>query len=315
MDEPAAGVYISVVIIQDLPADPLSDVLSLSGLSAACSVRLSAGGDWALRFRPIALKFNVVRRGSCWLRVEGMPSVALQAGDCFVVKATPFVLASDPAVPAIDAAQVFSGSPDAARYGSGEDVALLGGSVTLQGPAASELLELLPGAIVIRAQPCGASPIAWLLDALDREWRAGHAGARVVCNDLLRLMFVHALRQHIDTADVDALGWLGGLKDPPIAAALRSIHAAPEQPWTLQALAAIAGMSRSAFALRFRQAVGQAPVAYASRWRMRVAALRLKNTVSSVSRIAASLGFLSDAAFGAAFRRVYGMSPGQYRRS
>ena len=315
MDEPVCCVYISVVIIQDVPADPLSDVLALSGLSAACSVRLVAGGDWALRFRPIALKFNVVQRGSCWLLADGMPAVALQAGDCFVVKGAPFVLASDPGVPAVDAAQVFADSPHAAQHGSGDDVALLGGSVTLEGPAASELLELLPGAIVIRAQPHEVSPLAWLLGALDREWRAGQAGARVVCNDLLRLMFVHALRQHIDTSDVGALGWLAGLRDPPIAAALRSIHAAPGHAWTLPALAAIAGMSRSAFALRFRQSVGQAPVTYAARWRMRVAALRLKNTASSVSGIAASLGFLSDAAFGAAFRRVYGVSPGQYRRS
>ena len=115
MDEPVCCVYISVVIIQDVPADPLSDVLALSGLSAACSVRLVAGGDWALRFRPIALKFNVVQRGSCWLLADGMPAVALQAGDCFVVKGAPFVLASDPGVPAVDAAQVFADSPHAAQ--------------------------------------------------------------------------------------------------------------------------------------------------------------------------------------------------------
>lgn len=303
------------MIIQDVPADPLSDVLSLSGLSATCSVRLSAGGVWALRFRPIALKFNVVQHGGCWLLAEGMPPAVLAAGDCFVVTGAPFVLASEPGVDAVDAAVVFADSPTAAQYGEGDDVALLGGSVSLEGPAAADLLALLPQAIVIRARSREASPIGWLLEALDREWKAGQAGSHVVCNDLLRLMFVHALREHIQSADAAVLGWLGGLKDPPIAAALRTIHAAPEQSWTLPALAQVAGMSRSAFALRFKQAVGQAPVAYAARWRMRVAALRLKSTANSVSQIAAALGFLSDAAFGAAFRRVHGVSPGQYRRN
>ncbi|GAB3051166.1 cupin domain-containing protein [Stenotrophomonas tumulicola] len=301
------------MIIQNAPADPLSDVLSLAGLRAACSVRLTAGGAWALRFLPIELKFNIVQRGSCWLATEGREPVELQAGDCFVVSRTPFVLASDPALPAVDAAKVFAASPMFANHGEGEEVSLLGGSVTLAGPAASELLDLLPPVIVIRDHPIGASPFAWLLDALDREWRADLAGGRTVCNDLLRLMFVHALRRHIDAANPAALGWLGGLRDPAIAAALRVIHAAPAQTWKLEALAAVAGMSRSAFAAQFKQRVGQAPVAYAAQWRMRVAAMQLLGTTDSVSRIAASSGFLSDAAFGVAFRRVHGVSPGRYR--
>lgn len=301
------------MIIQDVLNDPLSDVLSLAKLTAVCSVRLTAGGSWALRFRPTALKFNVVQRGGCWLAMDGMAPVELQTGDCFVVSRTPFVLASDPVLPAVDAAQVFAASPMVANYGEGEAVSLLGGSVTLTGPAAAELIDLLPAAVVIRAEPNGPSPFAWLLDALDREWRADLPGGRAVCNDLLRMMFVHALRRHIDAADATALGWLGGLRDPAIAMVLRAIHAAPAQTWNLETLAAVAGMSRSAFAARFKQRVGHSPVAYAAQWRMRVAAMQLLGTADTVSRIAASLGFLSDAAFGVAFRRVYAVSPGRYR--
>lgn len=314
MDEQAYRVLNPVVIVQDAPADPLSDVLALAGLRAACSVRLTAGGAWALRFRPIELKFNVVQRGGCWLSTDATEPVELQSGDCFVVSWMPFVLGSDPALPAQDAADVFAHSPTIANYGEGQDVALLGGSVTLGGPAASELLGLLPPVLVIRAQAAKDSPLPWLLDAMDREWRADLAGGRLVCNDLLRLMFVHALRLHIDTTEPATLGWLAGLRDAPVAAALRAIHAAPAQTWQLKTLATIAGLSRSAFAARFKQAVGQGPVSYAANWRMRVAAMRLLGSADSVSRIATSLGFLSDAAFGAAFRRVHGVSPGQYRR-
>lgn len=155
--------------------------------------------------------------------------------------------------------------------------------------------------------------MSWLLDRLDQEWRAALPGSETACNDLLRLMFVHALRQHLREADSADLGWLAGLGDPPVAAALRAIHAAPERVWRLPDLAREAGQSRSGFAERFRRVVGLPPIEYAARWRMRVAAHRLEHGGDALSSVAASLGFLSDSAFGAAFRRVHGVSPGRYR--
>ena len=313
-DETVQIIRFSVVIIQNPVSDPLSDVLALAGLRAACSVRLQAGGEWALRFRPIELKFNVVRRGECWLRIEGMPARHLRAGDCFVVSRTPFILASAAQLEALDASEVFAQSGACATYGSGNDVELLGGSVSLVSQGAAELLDLLPPAIVIHAKAGGASSFAWLLDELDREWQSAQAGAYAMCNDLLRLIFVHALRHHISTADVADLAWLGGLRDPAIAAVMRAVHGAPERPWRLAEMAVIACMSRSRFAALFKARVGQTPVEYATRWRMRVAASRLEESAASVATVAASLGYLSDAAFGVAFRRIHGESPGQYRR-
>ena len=125
---------------------------------------------------------------------------------------------------------------------------------------------------------------------------------------------VHALRYHITSSDAAQLNWLGGLRDPAIAKALRVIHHQPERPWKLAELADIACMSRSSFAAAFKARVGQAPVEYVTRWRMRVAASRLRMGTESVASVAASLGYLSDAAFGVAFRRVHGQSPGHYRR-
>lgn len=313
-DEPVQSVRFSIVIIQNAISDPLSDVLAMAGLHAACSVRLKAGGVWALRFRPVNLKFNAVRRGECWLLMQDMLPCHLAAGDCFVVSRRPFILASAPEVEAIDAAEVFSQHGASAVYGAGDDVELLGGSVSLGTTNAAELIDLLPPAVIIRAESGAASSFAWLLDELDREWQSNQVGAFAMCNDLLRLIFVHALRHHITTADAADLSWLGGLRDPAIAAVLGAIHNKPEKPWTLGEMASIACMSRSSFALRFKTHVGLPPVEYATRWRMRVAASRLLTSVDSVASIAASLGFLSDAAFGVAFRRVHGMSPGRFRR-
>lgn len=301
------------MIVQDAPVAPLSDVLIGSGFSAACSVRLTAGGDWALRFRPIALKFNAVLHGGCWLTSEGGSALRLDAGDCFIVAGRPFVLSSRPGLPAVDAAEVFSNSPICATYGSGDDVALLGGSVAFADADASHLLDLLPSSLVIRRGADGAAPMGWLLDQFDREWQEGRPGARAACDDLLRLMFIQGLRAHLSNAEADPLGWLAGLKDPAVAAALRAIHAEPTRAWRLPELAAQAGLSRTAFAERFRNRVGRPPVEYAATWRMRVAARRLREGRQSVSAVAHELGFLSDSAFGAAFRRVHGVSPGRYR--
>lgn len=302
------------MIIHSAAPDPLSDVLAIAGLRAACSARLQAGGTWALRFRPIELKFNVVRHGECWLLMHDRPPCLLRAGDCFVVSRTPFVLASAPGVEPIDAAEVFSNNGMSATFGVGNDVELLGGSVSFDSPGAVELIDLLPSTVVIKAESASATSFAWLLDELDREWLSSEVGAFAMCNDLLRMIFVHALRHHVMTADVADLNWLGGLRDSAIAPVLRAIHQQPEKNWRLGEMADIACMSRSSFAAMFRTRVGQAPVEYATRWRMRVAASRLRNSADSVSKIAASLGYLSDAAFGVTFRRIHGKSPGRYRR-
>ena len=301
------------MIIQNAPSDPLSDVLGAVGVQARCSVRLQAGGDWAIRFRPPELKFNAVRRGGCWLIPEGGAPRRLEAGDCFVVVRRDFVLASDPALPAVNATDIFGAADSRTRYGEGTDVDILGGSVALLDPSAADLVDLLPPSLVIAANEPGAAPVTWMLDQLEHEWRSDLPGGQAAANDLLRLMFTHVLRIHLARDGTGQLGWLAGLKDPPVAAALRAIHADPARAWRLPELAAIAGLSRSGFAERFRGRVGQTPIDYATRWRMLLAGRRLAKGDETVSTVAASMGFLSDSAFGVAFRRVLGVSPGRYR--
>ncbi len=300
-------------MIQNAPVDPLSDLLAMVHAKPACSIRLEAGGAWSLRFRPQACKFNVVRKGECWL-VVGNDRRRLRAGDCVVIKErAEFVLTSDPALESVDAALAFADDALAGRYGAGHDVELLGGSVTFGPKGATQVLDLLPSILVIEGTATAAAPLGWLLDQLDSEWRGGKAGSGAACDDILRLMFVHALRAHLETLSENAPGWIGGLSDPPLAAAIRAIHADPARLWRLKDLAHVAGQSRSTFAARFRERVGSTPVEYATGWRLTIAASRLRAGRESASSIAGSLGFLSDSAFGAAFKRKFGLSPGQYR--
>ncbi|WP_425298724.1 helix-turn-helix transcriptional regulator [Rhizobium hainanense] len=127
-------------------------------------------------------------------------------------------------------------------------------------------------------------------------------------------MLVQALR--LDTAEGKEvrLGWLVALADPHIGAAIQALHQRPEHRWTLKLLAQICGMSRTAFAVRFKEIVGDPPIEYLTRWKMLLAADRLTRTRQSVAKVAFDLGYQSESAFGSAFKRVIGCSPSTYAR-
>jgi AraC-like DNA-binding protein len=140
-------------------------------------------------------------------------------------------------------------------------------------------------------------------------------GGSLIAQQLAYMMLVQALRLHLADSAGTVAGWLAALADKQMSAAITSMHSDPGHPWTLQSLAERVGMSRSIFALKFKQTVGATPMEYLTRWRMLLAGDRLKNSADSLSTIAASLGYKSESAFGKAFRRVIGCSPRQYTRN
>jgi transcriptional regulator GlxA family with amidase domain len=136
-------------------------------------------------------------------------------------------------------------------------------------------------------------------------------GASLVTRRLADVLLVQALRAYFAIHGDDSAGWIGALTDPRIGAALNLMHGDVAHPWTIEELARAVGMSRSGFALRFKNLVGIPPLDYLLRWRMQLArdCLRRKATVAS---IAARLGYTSESAFGNAFKRIYGRAPKRY---
>ena len=126
-------------------------------------------------------------------------------------------------------------------------------------------------------------------------------------------MFVEALRVHMEDGARNDLGGLSALSDVQISRAIDSMHNEPALAWTVEKLAQRAGMSRAAFALRFKNTVRQSPMEYLTRWRILLAEDRMTNTTDPVSAIAQSLGYDSTSAFGKVFRKFTGHSPRQYR--
>ncbi|MEW2294390.1 AraC family transcriptional regulator [Streptomyces sp. NPDC006743] len=298
--------------------DPLEDVLALLDTRGRLSVSLAAGGDWAVRFAPPPeVKFNAVRRGSCRLEVDGVPEpVLLAEGDCYLLtRERAFTLSSGPDVAPVAAGPLFARAENGvARTGSGDDVLLLGSRFTFNSRARALLLDSLPPVIHIPAGTSQAETLHWALSAIDRELRHRDLGATLVSEHLAIVMLVHVLRLYLAGEPDTRTGWLAGLADPAVAAALTSIHRDPVRPWTVSELARSASVSRSTLAERFRKAVGRAPQEYLTEWRIELAAKRLLQGDETVSAIARTVGYGSESALSTAFKRVTGTSPRDYRR-
>lgn len=301
----------------EMQADPFSDILKLMRAETLVTGGFTAGGAWALRFPvPEKIKFFAVVKGHCVVRIDGTDEwIGFGTGDVGLLAARrSFVLASDPAVPPVDAMRVFSDARAATpMLGDGADFAHIGGHVLLD-PASGQLLaDALPPWIHIPATSPHATTFRWLLDQLVAERAGGLPGGLLASAQLAQLLFIQILRAHIDTSAPMPAGWLRALGDPRIAPALRLMHAQPDRAWQLGELARACAMSRTTFAAHFKTVAGVAPLAYLTGWRMRLAERALREDAAPVAAIARSLGYGSESAFSNAFKRISGRSPRAYR--
>lgn len=300
-------------------ADPLSEILTLVRARHILSGGFRAGGRWAIRFPvPKAAKFAAIVQGACWLALEGVgtPPVWLEAGDVILLNGRhALVMSSDPDVEPTPAATVFAdvGADGIAKWNGADTFYNIGGHLELDDTCASLLLDALPPLIHVRASAAEASALQWMLRQLIDEMTAERPGTMLASSQLAQLMLVHILRGHLDAEGATPPGWLRALRDRRIATVLRLMHGDPAHPWLLEDLAKAAAMSRTNFALRFKELVGVAPLTYLAQWRMRLAVRALMEKDDPLSVLAATLGYTSESAFSNAFKRIVGIAPKRYR--
>jgi len=292
--------------------DPLSDVLSMLRPTDYAFRGLEAGGSWSLHYPPDgSLKCFAITLGSCCLYGDApIGHRQLRQGDVVVVSGgTAFRLCSDLEQQPVDVTEALTvvGPGNVARIGTGIDCAGLGGYFGFGNTHAGILLAMLPE--VLHVASAAGEALRLSIARLMEELRCPRPGGQLMASHFAQALLIEALRQHLDGATPGRGNWLHALQDSKLGAALGAIHAEPGHPWTVALLAAAAGMSRSAFAAHFAETVGEAPMAYVTRWRMLLACERLAVKGATISRVAASLGYESDSAFGAAFKRILGASP------
>ncbi|EYF08244.1 AraC family transcriptional regulator [Chondromyces apiculatus] len=305
--------------MQPPAGDPINDVIHLLRPEAILSAGLLARGRWGIRFEGYPhVKFGTIVAGHCVILVEGRRrAVRCEAGDVYLLGNPPaYVMASDLQAPRLDAKPLFSDAIDGVvtlgAADAGPATHIVGGHFIFDPSNAHLLMNALP--LVLRVPAAAAGPLRELSGLLVRELAEQRAGRKLVLDHLAQLILVHAMR----SADVGGVqrraSWLRALADPQIGLALRHIHADVGARFSLDDLAATAGMSRSALALRFKQLVGRPPLDYAIAWRMDLARDALRTTDRAVGELAFALGYASESAFSAAFRRVVGTSPRAYRQ-
>ncbi|HSY79100.1 MAG TPA: AraC family transcriptional regulator, partial [Verrucomicrobiae bacterium] len=181
-------------------------------------------------------------------------------------------------------------------------------------PATGWLLaDVLPPLIHVKATSQQATVLRWLLDQLISERAAELPGSSLASAQLAQLLFVQILRAHMEASGPLAAGWLRAVGDDRLAPALRLMHGDPGHAWQLEELAKAAAMSRTTFAQHFKMVAGVSPLAYLTKWRMRLAERALREESIPVSALAGELGYTSESAFSNAFKRVTGNAPKRYR--
>ena len=319
--------------LSESPAETvLQSLLAAYQLQARLTDRISLCGSWD-EPEPEAPHawFHLVESGVCYIRATCLQEpVRLAAGDLIVFPegaAHHLCSAERPEADTVFAKQwvreasarpapapTLRGTVSRAEADTGGAACvLLCGEFHFGGTLAAPLLACLPPSIHL-SSAAGEGSLAGLATMLRAEAANERFGSRAVMNKLSDALFVIALRHHMQHNPGDH-GLLAALSDPRIAPALALIHARPGEGWTVEALADHVHLSRAAFAQRFTDLLGEPPMRYLTRWRMTEAARLLQDPRASVSRIAAEVGFETEAAFRRAFKRVHGSGPGALRRA
>ncbi|MDE8651191.1 AraC family transcriptional regulator [Novosphingobium album (ex Liu et al. 2023)] len=296
--------------------DPLSDIIALLRPTTAIAKPITGRGRWGVRYAAHrAPGFTIVLQGECAIALEGKAPMRLRKGDFLLLPSTPaFTLSSHPGIAGEPREPVNAPVRHGEQQGE-PDFVSLGGTFRLEAVHAPLLLGLLPDVVHIPASAGPADRLGRVVQLIMDECAGEEPGKEMILQRLLEVLMVEALRWQGPDPGAIATGLLDGMRDPPIARALRALHGDVRAGWTVSGLAGVAGMSRSAFAARFSAVLGCAPIEYLARWRMALATDALLRGAKTLDRIADEIGYESASAFSTAFRKRIGCAPGRFARS
>jgi AraC-like DNA-binding protein len=312
--------------------DALSDVLRAVRLSGAFFFDVQARAPWVAETpegcsvvdamfpgSDHLICYHLLIDGTCWVEIEGEEPIKMSAGDIVVlphghthVLTTELGMRKSPHMAMYRRPDAGSTMPAKIHVGTenGEAANFVCGFLGCDSRPYNPLLTALPRVIHVHNQTTGALGEYFKFALAESRNRMGGA---CMLGRISELMFVDVVRRYLESLPADRNNWLSGLRDQYVGRALMALHAQPARDWTLEALAAEAALSRSAFAERFTQFVGQPPMQYLTNWRMQLATNYLRSGNESVASIANRVGYESEAAFSRAFKKVLGAPPSEWR--
>ena len=313
--------------------DALSETLRVVRLVGAIFIRARFTAPWCYQsphadtaaplLEPGAERvviFHVITEGECVVELEGEPSLNLVAGDVVMFpQGHAHRMASEPGLPPARGARldvVLRRRPRELAYGGGgATTRLVCGYLACDARLARMLLAGLPPMLRVnmRGSPAGAWLEASLKYAL-AEARSPRPGGSGVLAKLSEVLVIEVLRIYMNEQSAGRTGWLAGVGDRIVGAALAAMHKRPAHAWTLEELAKEASTSRSVLAERFQHLVGSSPMQYLTQWRMLLASNLLARSNAPLAHIAEEVGYQTDTAFSRAFRREFGAPPAAWRR-
>ncbi len=264
--------------------------------------------------------FHLITDGECYVELDNEPPLRLVAGDAVLFpQGDAHRMSSQPGLAPASGARldaVLSRRPRQLAYGGGgPSTRLVCGYLACDARLAGMLLAGLPA--LVRVNVRGSSAGIWLETSVRyalAEARSPRPGGAGVLAKLAEVLFIEVLRLYMNEQGEGRTGWLAGVGDRVVGAALNALHKRPAHGWTLEELARTAGTSRSVLAERFQQLVGSSPMQYLTQWRMLLAANLLRRSNAPLLRIAEEVGYQTDTAFSRAFRREFGSPPAAWRR-
>ncbi|MEC3919291.1 AraC family transcriptional regulator [Nocardia sp. CDC160] len=291
--------------------DLLSEALAAVTTAPALSVNVYASAPWGSRFGGRGgYGFHVVVRGSCWLLHKGADPILLQPGDVVLVPSGEVHTLADP----LDTEPVDLVANDRIGRvvvgGYGAETVLLSGAYRMEHGGRHPLLANLPDLVHLRDH--GQHRLHTVVGLLSAEIEDSSPGNAAVVGALVDALLIYILRTWYEGRPT---GWTAAMNDPAIGSTLHRIHSTPAEPWTVDRLAREAGLARATFTRRFTALVGEPPLTYLTRWRMITAARLLRREPKPLAAIGRQVGYNSEFAFAKAFKREYGLAPGEYRRN
>lgn len=314
--------------------DLLDPVLDSLRLRSSIFARMELQGDWGfVKPKMEGSPFYIVTTGRCEIRLEDGETAVAGEGDLVILPTgDPHQLSSGPTAHLVSFKQVLAelgwdAWTPGMRYktgvlqyqdGDGSSTTIIAGVFDFEDFSKNPLIFRLPKLLHLPHEcrnamanvECGS-----ILDLLVAEVRNSRPGSGSVACRLADLLFVQAVRAYLLIQPIAEVSWCRGMQDARLGRALAVIHDQPEKSWTVDGLAAVAGMSRARFASRFHELVGETPISYLTNWRMHRAGRELTASHKTLAEISFEHGYTSDIAFSKAFKRWSGLLPRDYRRT